>query len=377
MKRARITSSASFLPGEPLGNDDLERLVGPLPEDILEGIQVKRRHWMIDPETGSHTTGNTDMAAEAATRALEAAGLSAKDVDLLVTSTASPEYHLPPMVTLVQDRLGLQSCATLEIRSGCAGFVEALDVARLYVERGTYENAVVIGSESISPLLVPVFRGKEPDKIRMRDRMNPYNFGDGAGAVVVQAAGGESDGEGDGILGAAMACLGGQKAPGMEVIGGATHAPLHEQVAAKRLVELKVDVVESGRFTPHVLTEALTAVLAASGLSADDIDLCVIPEGNAGYMVEELKEAGLLTPEWLALEGKIYENLTEVGATGSAAVPLALDDAWRKGRLKPGDRVMLLAIETSKWKYAGMVLTWTAPAPAAAAGAVAEAQTAA
>ncbi len=376
MKTARITSSASFLPGEPIGNDDLERLVGPLPEDILEGIQVKRRHWMIDPATGSHTTSNSAMAAEAATRALDAAGLVAGDVDLIVTSTASPEYHLPPMVTLVQDRLGLKSCATMEIRSGCAGFVEALDVARLYVERGTYATALVIGSESISPLLVPVFLGKDPDRIRMRDRMNPYNFGDGAGAVVVQAANGETGGEGDGIIGAAMACLGGQKAPGMEVIGGATHAPLHEQIAAKRLVELKVDVVESGRFTPHVLTEALTAVLAASGLSADDIDLCVIPEGNAGYMVEELKEAGLLTPEWIALEGKIYENLTEVGATGSAAVPLALDDAWRKGRLKPGDRVMLLAIETSKWKYAGMVLTWTAAAPAEQAEAFARAQTA-
>jgi 3-oxoacyl-[acyl-carrier-protein] synthase-3 len=79
-------------------------------------------------------------------------------------------------------------------------------------------------------------------------------------------------------------------------------------------------------------------------------------------MVEELEEAGLLTPEWIALKDKIYENLTEVGATGSAAVPLALDDAWKKGRVKPGDRVMLLAIETSKWKYAGTVFTWTAAA---------------
>jgi 3-oxoacyl-[acyl-carrier-protein] synthase-3 len=77
-------------------------------------------------------------------------------------------------------------------------------------------------------------------------------------------------------------------------------------------------------------------------------------------MVEELKGAGLLTPEWLALEDKIYENLTDVGATGSAAVPLALDDAWKKGRLEQGDKVMLLAIETSKWKYAGMVFAWTA-----------------
>lgn len=363
MKQAQLISTGSYLPGEPLTNEDLERLVGPLPEDILEGIQVKRRHWIIDPATGQHRTSNSEMATEAARQALAAAQLEPEQLDLIVTSTASPEYHLPPMATLVQGRLGLRSCANVEIRSGCAGFVEALDLARLYLERGTYETAVVIGSESISPLLVPVFLGKDPDRIRMRDRMNPYNFGDGAAAVVLRAG----DGEGEGILGAAMACVGGEKAAGMQVIGGGTHAPIHEQLAAKLLVELKVDVVESGRFTPHVLTEALTEVLRSSGTTAEEIDLCIIPEGNAGYMVEELKEAGLLTPEWLALEGKIYENLTEVGATGSAAVPLALDDAWKKGLLEPGDRVMLLAIETSKWKYAGMVLNWST-APWSAAG---------
>jgi 3-oxoacyl-[acyl-carrier-protein] synthase-3 len=125
-------------------------------------------------------------------------------------------------------------------------------------------------------------------------------------------------------------------------------------------VDLKVDIVESGKFTPYVLTEALTEVLRAVGMSAEEIDVCLIPEGNAGYMVEELKEAGLLTPEWRALEGKIVENLTLVGATGSAAVPLALDHARRTGEVKTGDMVMLLAIETSKWKYAGNVLRWTA-----------------
>lgn len=357
MPKVRILSTGAYLPGEPITNEQMEQLVGPLPEDVLEGIQVQRRHWMIDPATGEHLINNSAMATEAALRALDAAGLDPSQVELLVLSTASPDYLLPPLVTFVQEALGLERCATMEIRSGCAGAVEALDVARLYLEAGAYRNAVVIGSEAISPLLVPVFRGKKPDEIRMRDRMNPYNFGDGAGAIVLEATENAEDG---GILGSAMACVGGNREPGMQIVGAGTHAPVHKQLEAKRLVDLKVDVVESGRFTPYVLTEALTEVLRSTGVDAADIDLCVIPEGNAGYMVEELKEAGLLTPEWLALEGKIFENLTEVGATGSAAVPLALDDAWKKGRLKPGDRVMLLAIETSKWKYAGMVLTWTA-----------------
>src|SRR3954470_19163417 len=337
----------------------MESWVGPLPEDILEGIQVTTRHWMVDPETGEHTTNNSVMATEAARDAPATAGIDASEVDLIVASAASPDYLLPPLATFVQEALGLERCATTEIRSGCAGFGEALDIARLYVESGQYKTAVVVGSEAISPLLVPVFLGKDPDKIRMRDRMNPYNFGDGAGAVVVRA----SD-SGQGIVGSAMACVGGNKKPAMQIIGAGTHEPLHKQLQAKRLVDLKVDVVASGKFTPYVLTEALVEVLRATGTRAEDIDVCLIPEGNAGYMVEELKEAGLMTAEWTALEGKIVENLALVGATGSAAVPLALDHAWKTGAVKQGDLVMLLAIETSKWKYAGNVLRWTAPAVA-------------
>jgi 3-oxoacyl-[acyl-carrier-protein] synthase-3 len=367
MNRVQIMSTGGYLPGDPLTNADIERLVGPLPEDILEGIQVKRRHWMIDPVTGEHQISNSEMATEAVRRALDAAELEPAQVELMVSSTASPDYHLPPMVTLVQEQLGIAKCGTMEIRSGCAGFVEALDVARMYLERGTYKTAVVVGSEAISPLLAPVYLGKDPDRIRMRDRMNPYNFGDGAGAVVLHTDGEE----GDGIIGGAIASVGGERAPAMQVIGGSTHAPIHKQLEAKLLVELKVDVVASGEVTPYVLTEGLTEVLRASGTAAEDIDLCVIPEGNAGYMVEELRQAGLLTPEWVALEGKIFENLTEVGATGSAAVPLALDLAWKTARVKQGDRVMLLAIETSKWKYAGTVLTWTAAPYVATAGATA------
>jgi 3-oxoacyl-[acyl-carrier-protein] synthase-3 len=170
-----------------------------------------------------------------------------------------------------------------------------------------------------------------------------------------------------------MASVGGNRKPGMRIVGSGTHAPIHKQIAARRPVDLQVDVVESGRFTPYVLTEALVDVLRGSGVSAEAIDLCVIPEGNAGYMTDELREAGLLTPEWTALEDKIFENLTLVGATGSAAVPLAMDYAWKTGKVKQGDQVMLLAIETSKWIYAGMVLTWTAASCPASTASPAEA----
>ena len=357
-----MVATGSYLPGEPITNEQVEELAGGVPEDVLEGLQVKTRHWCVDTETGQHNTSNSEMAYRAVEEAIGLAGLEPGDVQLLVLSTASPEYHLPPTSVFVQEKLGLRACATMDIRSGCAGAVEALDVARMYLERGDYDNAVVVGSEAISPLIVPLFLGQEASRVRMRDKLGIYSFGDGAGAMVLAA---EED-AGKGIMGsAALACVGGEKKPGMQVTGGGTHAPIHEQLEAKRLIELKVDVVESGKFTPFVLTEGLKETLERSGANAEDVDMCVIPEGNATYMTDELREAGLLTPEWTELEPKIFENLAMVGATGSAAVPLAIDYAWKTGQVSQDDMVMLLAIETSKWKYGGMVLPWTAdPVPA-------------
>jgi 3-oxoacyl-[acyl-carrier-protein] synthase-3 len=382
MPAVKIVSTGAHLPGAPIANAEIERLAGPLPEEILEGIQVQTRHWLVDPATGEHNEANSDMAAAAARQALARAGVDADEVELLIVSTASPDFPLPPMATLVQDRLGLERCTALELRSGCAGAVEALDIARSYIERGTYRTALVIGSEAISPLLVPVYRGQDPDRIRMRDRIGLYTFGDGAGAILLRAAEpGETAGVVShgwtthggipaGVLAASSRCIGGGRRPGMEIVGAGTHAPVHRQLEAKRLVDLRIDVVESARFTPTVIAEALEDLLGRARLRATDIASCILPEGNAGYLTDELEAAGAPTADWEGLADRVIENLASVGATGSAAVPLALDDAWQSGKLTPGDLVMLLAIETSKWKYSGMILPWTAPAPEGSVAAV-------
>jgi 3-oxoacyl-[acyl-carrier-protein] synthase-3 len=332
----KIASTGAHLPGAPLTNADLERLCGALPDEILEGIQVQTRHWMVDPETGEHREANSEMAAAAGRQALERAGVSAEAVDLLIVSTASPDFPLPPMVTLVQDALGLRRCTSLEVRSGCAGAVEALDIARTFIERGTHSTALVIGSEAISPLLVPVYQGVEPDRIRMRDRIGLYTFGDGAGAILLKAA---EPGETRGVLAASSACVGGGRKPGMQIVGAGTHAPVRRQMEAKRPVDLRIDVVASARETPAVIAEALSDLLEAGGIEAGDVAACILPEGNAGYLTDELAAAGIDTAHWDGLAGRVVENLAEVGATGSAAVPLALDHAWRSGRLAPGDLV--------------------------------------
>ena len=359
MRPVTIVATGAHLPGEPLTNADVECLAGPLPDEVLEGIQVQQRHWMVDPRTGEHIEANSDMAVAAGLDALAHAGLEPAEVDLLIVSTASPDFPLPPMATLVQDRLGLRRCTSLELRSGCAGAVEALDIARAFLERGTHETALVIGSEAISPLLVPIYRGRDPHRIRMRDRIGLYSFGDGAGAIVLRA--GESGARG-GIVAASSACVGGGRRPGMQIVGAGTHAPVHRQMEAARPFDLRVDIAESARFTPTVIAEALADLLGQSGVRADDIGACILPEGNAGYLTDELAAAGVDTTHWDGLAGRVLENLALVGATGSAAVPLALHHAWRTGRLEPGALVLLLAIETSKWKYSGMILPWTVAA---------------
>jgi 3-oxoacyl-[acyl-carrier-protein] synthase-3 len=360
--RAQILSTGGYLPGEVVTTDEIERRVGPLTPDVAQGLSIQRRYWIADPDTGEHRENNSDMAYKAAKQALDGANTSPDEIDLMILATGTPDYPLPPVVNLVQDRLGVKNCATLEIRSGGAGAVQALDIARMYLERGIYRTAIVIGSEAISPVLVPVYLGRDPERIRMRDRIPLYMFGDGAGAILVGACD-----EGPGMEGFDMACMGYGKKPGIHSIGGGTHMPIQKQQALPRMVDLRVDVVEAGNFTPYMITQALSRTLNNAGVAAEEIDLCLIPEGNVGWMLDELHDAGLLTPEWVAMDGKIFDNLAMTGATGCAAVPLFLDEAWRTGRIKPGDKILIMGLESTKWIYAGMVLTWSAPTPSSEA----------
>ncbi len=364
-RHARILSTGACLPGPPLTNTDLEKYAGPLPEEVLEGIEVRTRHWIVDPATGEHHTGTSGMAAAAAQQALQRAGLCPDDIDLLVMSTASPEYLLPAAGTYVQDRLGLERCAVVEVRAGCVGAVQALDLARRYLSEGTCRRALVIGSESISPVLVPMYLGEDPQRVRMRDRLSLYTFGDGAGAVVLESVDGERV-PGDDVF--ATECLGGGRKPGMRIVGGGTDAPLTVQRQRRRLMDLQLDVRGTAETGPRVFTAGLRAMLDRSGMRLAAFDACVLPEGNAEYFSSEMAAAGLTREDYALLQSRIVENLGAVGATGSAAVPLALDEGWTSGRILPGHRVMLMAIEASRYLYAGLTLTWRASTPILSAG---------
>ncbi|MGW7409695.1 3-oxoacyl-ACP synthase III family protein [Streptomyces sp. NPDC054833] len=361
-RHVSILATGAHLPGEPLDNDALARVTGPLPDDVLEGIQVQRRHWMVDPDTGEHRISTSQMATAAARQALERAGVEADEIDLIVVSTASPDYLLPVAGTYVQEQLGLESVAVIEVRAGCVGAVQALDIARRQLADGTYRTALVIGVEAVSPLLAPVFLGLDPHRVRMRDRLTVYTFGDGAGAVVLRAGEEGSAHEGSKQV-FATASMGGKRKPGMLIVGGGTDVPLAEQQRRKRLMDIKLDIPGTATFGPRVFVRGIHDMLERSGLALADIDACVLPEGNAEYFASEYGTAGLSEEDQATLSKNIVENLTDVGATGSAAVPLALDAGWAEGRIRPGHKVLLLAIEASRYLYAGLTLTWEAPFP--------------
>ena len=113
-----------------------------------------------------------------------------------------------------------------------------------------------------------------------------------------------------------------------------------------------------------MVLEALSGTLAAAGATPADLDWCLIPEGNVGWLLDSMEEQGTLNADFKALEGKVFDNLADTGACGSAAVPLFLDHAWRSGMIEVGQRVSLIGVEATKWIWAGITLDWTAPAPA-------------
>ncbi|MER6347573.1 3-oxoacyl-ACP synthase III family protein [Streptomyces sp. NPDC001595] len=358
----KILSTGGYVPGDPLDNATLEKWVGPLPDDVLEGIQVRTRHWMIDPATGRHLVNNSRMAERAARQALERAGVEVDEVDLIVVCTATPEYTLPNVATTLQHYLGLESVGAIEIRGACAGWVQALDLARRQLADGSARTALVVGSESISPLMAPMFLDRDPQSVRMRDRLTLYTFGDGAGAVVLRAEPAEEGAVSEDFA-YINACAGGLRKPGMEIVGGGTDVPQAEQVRRRQLIQMKIDVPGTSTFGPQVFVRAIQEMARATGRKLDEFDAIVLPEGNADYFASEYEAAGLSAEDNKALSGRIVENLADVGATGSAAVPLSLDAGWTSGRIRPGDRIVLLGIEASRYVYTGLSVTWQAPLP--------------
>lgn len=311
MSYSRITGSGACLPPRAVSNDELaaelaQRNVETSDQWIVERTGIRQRHIA---EAG---TTSSKLATEAARIALEDAGLAAGDVDLIIVATSTPDYIFPSTACLVQANLGISGCPAFDVQAVCSGFVYALSTADAFIRSGQARNALVIGAEVFSSIL------------DWSDRRTCVLFGDGAGAVVLQAADEpgilatklHADGSHTGILYAAGNVAGG------EVVGD----PF-----------LRMDGQAVFKLAVNSLSQSAHEVCEQAGVSLEDIDWMVPHQANVRILNFLGRKLGIPSE-------KVVVTLDKHANTSAASVPLALDVARRDGRIKEGDLVLMQGV---------------------------------
>lgn len=309
----QILGFGGYTPERIVTNDDWAAALDTSDEWITQRTGIKRRHYAADDES------TMTLAAEAATSALKDAGMSPDDLDEIILATDTPEMMTPDTAALVQDRLGCRNIPTYDLGgSGCAGFVQALDVARSRVIVDP-KNIMVIGVEVISRM------------ISQEDRSTAVLFGDGAGAVVVGPEGGRAE-----ILGA-VSGTDGSAAEILTLAAGGTRHPFNaESLASGDFNRLVMDGRRVFVEAVERMSEAATDVLEKVGRAMGEVNLVIPHQANLRIIEAVRKRLGLD-------KDAVYVNIEEYGNTGSATVPFAMWEAVDQGRIAPGDLVVLTA----------------------------------
>ena len=305
---SRITGTGSYLPPNRLTNAQLAaelaaKGVETSDDWIVERTGIRARHFAAPDVTSS------DLGLEAAKRAIEAAGLQAADIDLIIVATSTPDMVFPSVACILQNKLGIAGCPAFDLQAVCSGFVYALTVADAMIKTGAASKALVIGAEVFSRIL------------DFSDRTTCVLFGDGAGAVVLEAS------ETPGILASDLHADG--KHVGILCVPGHVSGG---QVLGEPL--LKMDGKAVFKLAVGVLESAARATLAKANLLETDIDWLIPHQANLRIMHSTAKKLKL------PLE-KLIVTVDEHGNTSAASIPLALDEAVRSGKVKKGDILML------------------------------------
>ena len=310
MLRSVVLGCGSYLPSRVLANAELSRMVDTSDEWIMQRTGIRARHIAAEGETTS------DMALKAAQAALAAAGVDAQSIDLIVLATSTPDNTFPASAVSVQSGLGITHGAAFDLQAVCSGFVFAMATVDGLIKTGNYRRALVIGSETFSRIL------------DWNDRTTCVLFGDGAGAVVVEAQMQPGAQEDRGILAAKLRSDGRHKNK-LYVDGGPSstmtvgHLRMEGRAVFKHAVAMVSDVIEDA--------------FKATGYTAEDIDWFVPHQANKRIIDDTAKKLGL-APE------KVVLTVDRHGNTSAASIPLALSVAVADGRIKRGDLVMLEAM---------------------------------
>ena len=321
-----IVGTGSYVPEKILTNDDLSKMVDTSDEWITTRTGIKERRVAAKDENTS------DMAAKAAVRALEQAKISAKDVDLLLVATATPDMLFPATACFVQKKIGATRAACLDISAACAGFLFGVEIAQQFITSHTYDTVLVIGADKLTSIT------------NWTDRNTCVLFGDGAGAAVLQHRGSAhgvisthigSDGEFTDIL---------------FMPGGGSRCPITKENAHLNLATIHMTGKEVYKQAVTAMLNASKKALEQAGLSIDDI-ACVIPHQANLRIIEAIADRLKIPIE------KFFVNLDKYGNTSAAAVAMALDEANRTGRIKHGDYV-LMVVFGGGLTWASTIIEW-------------------
>ncbi len=323
MKYAHIVGWGKAVPKRVMTNHDLRALVDTSDEWIRDRTGIGARRVAGDDET------TASLSIDAAMQALDVAGINPSQLDLIIVATATPDHAFPSTACLVQDALGADKAGAYDLSAACSGFVYALSTAADAVKAGSANIVMVIGAETLSRV------------VNWKDRNTCVLFGDGAGAVVVQA----SDQPG-GVLASVLRSDG----SGSELLiipAGGSAQPITAEAIEKNQHTIQMNGREVYKFATRVIDRTTREVMNKAGWTAEQVDLLVPHQANIRIIEAASKSLGI------PME-KVFTNLEHYGNTSAASIPIAIAEAAEQGRLRPNDKVVLIGF--------GAGLTWAAAA---------------
>lgn len=316
-----VIGTGKYVPERILTNQDMEKMMDTNDEWIVSRTGIRERH-IAAPEQAT-----SDLAFEAAKAAAASAGIKHEDIELIIVATVTPDSAFPSTACILQDKLGAKGAAAFDLSAACSGFVYGLATATSMIQTGMYNNALVIGADCLSRIT------------DYTDRNTSVLFGDGAGAVIL----GEVP-EGRGFKSFDLGAEG-AGGPLLNLQAGGSRLPASEETVANKQHYIYMNGREVFKFAVRVMGTATIDVLAKAGLGKEDVDLFIPHQANIRIIQSAMQRLELP-------EEKVVINVDKYANTSAASIPLALVEAAEEGRMKPGDKVLMVGF--------GGGLTWGA-----------------
>lgn len=323
MKNAKIVGVGSALPEKIVTNNELAKTVDTSDEWIRTRTGIRERR------LSDNKTATSDLAIRAAAKALEMAGINGLELDLIIVGTTTPDTLFPSVACIVQDKLGAEAAAAFDVSAACSGFNYALSTAASFMAGGQYSKTLVIGSDTLAKYL------------DWSDRSTCVLFGDGAGAVVLEHAD-----EGEGIL---SSYLGAEGSGGKYLImpGGGSRNPKPKNEKERCI---SMDGKEVFKFAVRALENGLIEAAKLADIDINDIDLIIPHQANERIIDHVVKKLKLP-------KERFFINLQKYGNTSAASIPIAIDEAYRAGRIKKGDIIAIIGFGAGL-TYGSNIIKW-------------------